>query len=79
MFVLHVISSLCKTEIVLDSAEHTSHKDGNLFITEYILTPLEYKQIINDIKIKGNCKRKIVEETTKSADAPKKHAPVIKI
>ena len=25
----------------------------------YRLTPLEYKQIINDIKINGNCRRKL--------------------
>ena len=36
------------------------------------LTPLEYKKTINYVPINGNCRRKIVEETTKSADAPNK-------
>ena len=44
----------------------------------YRLTPLEYKQIINYVKINGNYmyRRKIVEkETTKSADDHTRDAP----
>ena len=52
-----------------------------LFIYRYLLiyyrlTPLEYNQVINYIKINGNYIRKIVKETTKRADAPYKGCPL---